>query len=192
MGSYDTGECYITPRRSEPRDVAPRRVQPPVPTPEPEETTDYEDNIGDRARDAVQNYVPPTGYDPNLKTIVALGGGLTPDRIVQPVPDDVRDGTLMDVVKYLMGDEVATRTEDRAVVEAVQARMAAPDYRVIVNNTLNLGNDKMTRPLIQYLQQKEQQGEDGALKYNFTDLAIVSQDEGGMRYRPRLEQRLYR
>ena len=174
MGSYDTGECHISPRRSTP----PRSAPAPASTPRVPEPA----NMEERAAEAVESYVPSAAYDPELKTIVALGGGLTPDRIVQPVPDEVRDGSLTDAVKYLMGEDVATRSEDRAVAEAVQARMSAADYRVIVNNTLNLGNDKMSRPLTSYLQQKAQQGEDGELKFNFADIAIVSHDEGGLRY----------
>jgi hypothetical protein len=176
MGSYDTGEVSIAPRRArEPEPELTERVSTPAasaPAPAMDDRVTEAYRAGRRATSA---------YDPQLKTIVALGGGLTPDRIVQPLPDDVRDGNLMDVVKYLMGDQVATTSSDRAVAEAVQARMSRQDYRVIVNNTLNLGAAKMTKPLIEYLVQKTQQGEDGELKFNFADVAIVSHDEGGMK-----------
>ena len=200
MGSYDTGECSVTPepRRSSPRRSTPRREEPApnpvrrVPPPE-EETTEYS-SVDEQAADAIEHYVPAAGYDPTLKTIVALGGGLTPDRIVQPVPEDVRDGSLLDVVKYLMSDDIATRSEDRAIVEAVQERMTKDDYRVIINDSLNFHNRRMSKPLIQYLVPREQQGEDGPLKYNFADIAVVSHEEGGMPYQRQLplEHILYR
>ncbi len=179
MGSYGTGELSAAPRRrrSSPGSSggggrSSRNTTPPAPTEEPEPT-------------------PTTvsaNYDPDLKTVVALGGGLTPDRIVQPIPEEIRDQNLSHVVKYLMGDEVASRPEDRTIVDAVQERMEAPDYRIIVNDALNLGNERMQTPLVQYLIQKTQQGEDGELKYNFADIAIVSHDEGGKPYS--LEEKL--
>ncbi len=175
MGSYDTGECTIMPRRS----TSARSYTPPS------RPRASEPDIEDRVGEAIENYqAPSSSYDPELKTIVALGGGLTPDRIVQPVPEEVRDGDLTDVVKYMMGPEVATRPEDRTIVEAVQERMEKPNYRVIINSTLNFSNDKMSRPLVQYLNQKNQEGEDGEIKFNFADIAIVSHEEGGNMYKP--------
>jgi len=163
MGSYDSGESYTPP--APPR----RRSESPAPS-----------RGGDAIGAAARAPVPQAEYDPQLKTIVALGGGLTPDRIVQPVPEEIRDGTLRDVVKYLMGDSVATRSEDRAVVEAVQSRMAAANYRLIINSTLNVSNSRLDDSLIKYLTVKTHQGEDGDLKFNFADIAIVSHDEGGL------------
>lgn len=171
MGSYDTGECYI-PRRinSTPASSGPprRRAEPPAPR-------EREAEVSQPAQ-----YSPSSSYDPELKTIVALGGGLTPDRIVQPVPEEVRDGDLTGVVKYLTGEDVATRAEDRTIVEAVQERMREPDYRVIINDRLNYHNEKMSTPLTTYLTQKTQAGEDGEFKYNFADIQIVTHEEGGL------------
>ena len=159
MGSYDTGETRFRP-------APPRRERTTPATPPA------------NVEDVVQPEATPD-YDRSLKTIVALGGGLTPDRIVQPIPEEIRDGTLQGVVNYLMGAEVATRTEDIAIVEAVQARLAQNNYRVVVNQSLNLGTEALGRELGQYLNEKSQQGEDGEMKYNFADLSIVTHDEGG-------------
>ncbi|MBW2993104.1 hypothetical protein KY317_00850 [Candidatus Woesearchaeota archaeon] len=161
MGSYDTGESFSRPR---PAEREPREPRTRVPG-RAEELPDVVDQ--------------QSNYNSEYKTIVALGGGLTPDRIVHPLPEDVIGGDLTSVVKYLTGDDIAERSEDRAIVEAIRNRMQSADYRVIINETLNFHNNRMTTPLTKYLVEKTQEGEDGEIKYNFADLAIVSHDEGG-------------
>lgn len=160
MGSYDTGESSSFPRS--PRNRIRRELG---------DVTEHRETPG-----------PSTEYDATLKTIVAIGGGLTPDRIVQPIPNDIRDGSVQSVVEYLTKSDIATTSADRAVVEAIQARMEKTDYRLIVNEALNLDNEKIAMPVVQYLRQRTQQGEDGELKFNFADIAIVSHDEGGVAY----------
>ena len=161
MGSKDTGEVY-TPRFE--------GGQPRMPVRTPQ--TSIDDQVDPRP-------APEASYDRGLKTIVSLGGGLTPDRIVYPVPEDVRDGSLQQMVDYLVNPHVATRTEDRAIVEAVQNRMQRPGYRMILNHTMNVGSDQLTNPAGGYLRERELDGEDGPMKFNALDIAIVSQDEGG-------------
>jgi hypothetical protein len=173
MGSYDTQEVssggYERPTPARERRTA---------VPKPIEESASSENTRRRVN---------TEYDPALKTIVALGGGLTPDRIVYPLTEDVVKGNLSEVVKYLTESSVATRSEDRAIVEAIRNRMEKADYRVIINQTMNKHNEVMGRDTImEYLGHKEQDAEDGKIKFNFADIAIVSHDEGG---RP-LEYRL--
>jgi len=178
MGSYDTAEISIGNRsrstyRSE--DVEPENR---VPLP-----SDDEETIN------TSNYNTPTNsnYDPNNKTIVALGGGLTPSRIVQPLPDEVRDGTIREVVKYLMSDDIAVNAVDKSIVDAINSRMTKANYRLIINETANKFNSEMDAPMVKYLRQQEKQGAEGTIKYNFADIAIVSHEEGGS---PELEYRL--
>ena len=169
MGSYDTGECNITPRRSYRSYDPPSR---PTPPPSEEDSTPIEDRI----EEAMTNYTPTNSeYDPDLKTIVSLGGGLTPSRIVQPLPEEVKEGSIREVVKYLMSDEVAGQ-ENQSIVDAVRSRMSQRNYRLVINSSLNLGNDKI---ITDYLQIKTQQGEEDEIKFNYADVAIVSHDEGG-------------
>ncbi len=69
--------------------------------------------------------------------------------------------------------------------------MGQSDYRVIVNETLNLSNSRMDDTITRYLGIKEQNAEDGPIKFNFADIAIVSHDEGGQLYQtPPLEKLL--
>jgi len=161
MGSYDTGESMSLPSFTGGRARVPQRS-----TPDP----NLEENV---------NESQESSYDSNLKTIVTLGGGLTPDRIAYVLPEEVREGTLQASIDYLMSPEVAVRSEDRSIAEAVEQRMGQNGWRVIINDSLNLGSEAMTQPLSQYLVKKESQTEDGQLEYNTSDLAIVSHDEGG-------------
>jgi hypothetical protein len=110
---------------------------------------------------------------------------LTPDRIVYVIPVDVvepeegRYGTIREIVKYLISPEIATRPEDQTIVDAVKGRMEAPDYRLIINSTLNVHNDRIDDAINNYLYQKDQEGDEGNVKFNFADIAIVTHDEGG-------------
>ena len=171
MGSYDTGECNIMPGRIGSYDTA--------------ETNPRSSRLSSTVRRPVSTQAPPDPrpyqetYDPSLKTVVSLGGGLTPDRIVQPVPEEVQGKSINEVVQYLMDPEIATRSEDVAIVEAIEDRMQKNDYRVIINDSHNFGNDRMADRLTPYLSIKEQQRDDGALMYNYCDIAIVSHEEGG-------------
>lgn len=174
MGSYDTGEVEVAPRTREHR--------PEPRAPEPRETAPYVPRSTSTRSSGPTGDSPTNNYDPGLKTIAALGGGLTPDRIVQPIPETVRDGSLREVVKYLTGDDVASRPEDKAIAEAVRARMGQNNYRIIVNGVQNVSSSRIEDRVAPYFTLKEQRGEDGPIKYNFVDLAIVSHDEGGRAY----------
>ncbi|MBT5021231.1 hypothetical protein HOK51_04310 [Candidatus Woesearchaeota archaeon] len=119
-------------------------------------------------------------YDGSLPTLVALGGGLTPSRIVKKIPDEIKEGKLIQVVKYLINEEVLSTEDDVTVAEAVKQRMDRADYRAIINAFHNYHNDKLrTDDLSSYLQRKERQTEEGTTYINFCDIAIVSHDEGG-------------
>ena len=168
MGSYDTGEVSYN-RRSTPT-----------------RTRTSSDSGGSGSARARPSATPriTSDYDPDMKTIVALGGGLTPDRIVKPVPTElVRDGSLQQVIDYMMGDEVATTTNDRAIAEEVRSRMQRSDYRLIVNEVNNLAAGSIGDQVTGYTQQKTQNTEDGEVKFNYVNLAVVSHDEGGRPYR---------
>ena len=180
MGSYDTGEVISRPSRSSdsstrsrtsrsratPRDPPePRGYTPPMPN----DSTEVE-------RDASIDY--------ERATLVAVGGGLTPARIVKKVVSDYITKPLIEVVNYLISDEVATTKEEKNIVDAIQERMRQSDYRVIINDFYNFHNERLhTDTLEDYLVTKEREAEGGAYKYNFTDLAIVTHEEGGRKYR---------
>ncbi|MBT7902354.1 hypothetical protein HN587_00715 [Candidatus Woesearchaeota archaeon] len=171
MGSYDTSESY-TPRRSfsggsgGESSRGSSRPSVPLRTSAAPPTTSSEPALNQ--------------YDPDLPTIVALGGGLTPSRIVKKLPDEVKTGKLIDAVNYLIKDEVLATKEEIAVAEAVKERMQAPDYRAIINEFYNYHNERLqTDELSTYLQEKDRQTEAGSTKINFCDIAIVSHDEGG-------------
>jgi len=176
MGSFDTGETSSVPWRE--REERPRRetqAARPAPRPTPEPVNE-----------------PERAYEPGLKTIVGLGAGLTPDRIVYTVPENVRDGSLRTAVEYLMSDGVAVRPEDRAVAEAVRTRLQGAGFRVVINNVHNIAGSALDQPIEPYLTIKEQRGEDGQIRYNYAEIAVVTQDEGGIPRRPSLEALLPR
>ena len=177
MGSYDSTESSIVPNTSSPppRQTTPRRrsapASPSMPAP---------------ASPPAPATTPQSSYDPEYKTIIALGGGLSPNRIVAPIPDTVRDGDIGMVIKYMMSDDVVVTTDDRitaenrSIADAVQERMGKSDWRLVINEALNyLGSSKVREPIVNYLTVKTQQGEDGTMKFNYADLAVLSHEEGG-------------
>lgn len=169
MGSYDTGEVVSRPARSSSsgrdRDTTPpetNRYAPPMPndntTVERDDTIDYERAI-----------------------LVAVGGGLTPARIVKKVDSAYLSKPLIEVIEYLISDEVATTKEEKNIVDAIKERMNKADYRAIINDFYNFHNDRLhSDKLEDYIVTKEREAEGGSYKYNFTDMAIVTHEEGGL------------
>ena len=172
MGSYDTSETYTPP---------PRRTFSGGGTGSGGGSRRTPPAIGGGGSVPPASTPPPqSDYDPSLPSIVALGGGLTPSRIVKKVPDEVKEGKLIDVINYMIRAEVTSTKEEIAIAEAVRQRMGAADYRGIINQFYNYHNEKLrTDDLSTYLQRKERQTEEGTTHINFCDIAIVSHDEGG-------------
>jgi hypothetical protein len=171
MGSYDTGETYTPPRRNIPR----------------EETSG---NSGNSGTGASRNYEVQASTTPTnapyegAPLLIALGGGLTPSRIVKKVPEEFADKTLYDVVKYMLATENLVSNEETTIADAVRQRMQASDYRGIINNRFNYHNDRLKTDLLKtYLIGDERTTEGEPVKFNRTDIAIVSHDEGGRKYR---------
>lgn len=196
MGSYDTDE-YRAPSRSSTSDsgssgsnYTPRRA---TPRSRPSESVERdlgtvisgitgERNSSETSSASSSSPTPDTspGYDTSVKTIVALGGGLTPDRIVHPIPSNLR--TINEVIGYLKSPEVAQTSDERAIVEAINSRMGRSDYMVILNQSMNYGNSRLNDGIGSYLERKSHNLEDGTtMPFNYLDVAIVSHDEGGIK-----------
>lgn len=154
MSSYDTGETYTPPSRS----IRQSRSSMPEDT-EPVVNNDYE---------------------PGAPILISLGGGLTPSRIVKKLPEEYEEKTLLEVVKYVISADNIQTNEETTIAEAIRDRMTMTDYRAIVNNRYNYHNDRLREDILKnYLIGDERQTEGGAVKFNKTDIAIVSHDEGG-------------
>lgn len=153
--SYDTGESYTPPRRSIGTDP----------------TTNYTSN----SETSVNN-----NYEPGAPLLISLGGGLTPSRIVKKIPEEFEEKTLMEVVKYMISPDILSTNEETTIAEAVRQRMGATDYRAIINNLYNFHNERLKTDILKdYLIGDTRSTEGGDIKFNKTDLAIVSHDEGG-------------
>ncbi len=171
MGSYDTGENY-TPRNwnanTSRETTTPQRSENVTPAP------NYVTN---------PSVTPSTSYD-GAPLLISLGGGLTPSRIVKKIPEEFGEKTLYDVVKYMLATENLVSNEETTIADAVRQRMQATDYRGIINNRFNYHNDRLKTDLLKtYLIGDERNTEGGTVKFNKADIAIVSHDEGGRKYR---------
>ena len=140
---------------------------------------------------------PVREADYSLPTYVSVGGGLSNTRIVTKMPAQLGDvdtpqATLERVIKYMISSDVATSDQDRAVAEAIQERIAQPDCRVVINNYPGLGTpfnysrEHLQDPMGTYLVRKTQTTASGPKDVNFTDIAILTHDEGGYRTLDRL------
>jgi len=175
MGSYDTGEVISRPSRptretsESPSRSSERRSTPEAAgyhAPAPNDSAAVE-------RD--------TSIDYERATLVAIGGGLTPARIVKKVDAGYIKRPLIDVVNYLITDEVATTKEEKNIVDAIKERIRRSDYRVIINDFYNFHNERLRIDTLEnYLVTKEREAEGGTYKYNYTDMAIVTHEEGGL------------
>ncbi len=156
MGSYDTGD-YSPSSYTPPRRETPRREE------EPPETSNY---------------------DASLPILIALGGGLTPRRIVKKLvpPEEYQGKHLIEIIKYIISPEVSATEDEISIAEMVRVRMEKPDYRAIINDLYNVPNERLREDTMnQYLISKERETESGPIPFNYLDLAIVSHDEGGRR-----------
>ena len=172
MGSYDTSETISrTPRGS--REETPNNYESRVPRPSEETEPTHAAEI---------DYEKPT--------LVSLGGGLTPARIVKKIDMSYIRKPAIDVVNYLISDEVATTKEEKNIADAVRERMGRSDYRAIINDHFNYHNDRLRTDLLKdYIVVKDRETEGGTLKYNFTDIAIVTHEEGGNKKMSDLEKK---
>jgi len=164
MGSYDSGESVSRPApRSD--DSAPSRS--------PSRNSPIMPNDSADVRTEAVDY--------NRPTLIALGGGLTRARIVKKVDAEYITKPVIDVIKYLISDDVAATKEEKNIADAVKERMSRSDYRAIINEFYNFHNERLhTDNLDTYLLTKERQSEGGVSKYNYADIAIVSHEEGGL------------
>jgi hypothetical protein len=122
-------------------------------------------------------------YNIGALLLVSLGGGLTPSRIVKKIPEEFAENTISDVVEYMLSPSNLTSNEEIAIADAVSQRMRATDYRGIINNKFNYANNKLHEDILKtYLVGDERTNEQGTIKFNKADLAIVSHDEGGRKY----------
>jgi hypothetical protein len=165
MGSFDTAET-VSRSDDEPRRTT-RRAEP-----------DNTQRVPGPSDDVRPEESPDMDYD--RPTLVSVGGGLTPARIVKKVDTAYLRKPAVEVVNYLISDEVATTKEEKSIADAIKDRMSKPDYKAIINDTYNFHNERLRTDLLkEYLVTKERQSESGNLKYNFTDIAIVTHEEGG-------------
>ena len=182
MGSYDTSEYTYTPRRQ----VSETRPDPApsVPMPRRSESSTppapQQSQGGTRNAPAYNRPAPQAAYNPGVPTIAALGGGLTPARIVKELPPEIREKSIKEIADYLMSAEVVSTKEESAIVEAIKDRQSRADYRAVVNNFYNLHCSKLPSEAgPSYYQAKEIRNEGGSKSVNFLDIAIISHDEGG-------------
>ncbi|MBN2051879.1 hypothetical protein JW756_00065 [Candidatus Woesearchaeota archaeon] len=179
MGSYDTGEVISRPSRST-RDTSE--------SPSSRSSSDSRS----RSTPASSGYHAPApndsarverdaSVDYERATLVAVGGGLTPARIVKKIDRAYLQKPMIETVEYLISDEVATTKEEKNIVDAIKERMRRTDYRAIINDFYNFHNERLkTDTLENYLITKEREAEGGTYKYNYADIAIVTHEEGGL------------
>jgi hypothetical protein len=178
MGSFDTSETVSRDSYREPPRSRRRETDETPSTPRVPRTSD----------DAAVTPEPDMDYD--RPTLVSVGGGLTPARIVKKVDTSYLKKPTIEVINYLISDEVATTKEEKNIADAVRERMTKPDYRAIINDFYNFHNERLhSDHLKEYLTTKERQSEGGTLKYNFTDIAIVTHEEGGNKKMGDLEKK---
>lgn len=180
MGS--SSDDVIPVRRNTPREESPGDSYRPSTNSEPPEEAQT-DNVAQ-------------GMDPSNPTYVAVGGGLSQQRIVAKLPQEMygaapEEASLAQIVKYMISPDIATSDVDKTVVDDVKERLELPDCRLLVNNVAGLGERynlekrHLEDKLGQYLVTKRQQTSNGTVEVNFSDIAIVTHDEGGYQ---RLEQ----
>jgi hypothetical protein len=170
MGSYDTDETYTPPSRGVrlSREINSDDQSRNVPVPQKFESE----------ASTIQST-----YNIGALLLVSLGGGLTPSRIVKKIPEEFAEKTISDVVEYMLSPSNLTSNEEIAIADAVSQRMRATDYRGIINNKFNYANNKLHEDILKtYLVGDERTNEQGTIKFNKADLAIVSHDEGGRKY----------
>ena len=202
MGSYDTGEYDYRPRRrisegsgssnssssgssssSSSSSGSSRRTTS-------SSSSSNANQGGTQNAPAVNRPAPQTNYDASLPTIAALGGGLSPARIVKELPVDVKEKSIKDVIDYLMSAEVVSTKEETRIVTEIQRRQGQNNYRVVVNNFHNLYNSKLPTEIVTaHYQKKERRTSSGNKSINFIDMAIISHDEGGKDSAYNLEKR---
>jgi hypothetical protein len=177
MGSYDTSEVVSRPSResSPSRETTSQRStsRSTSPPSEPNYAAPRPNDSAQAQRDASVDY--------ERATLIAVGGGLTPARIVKKIDNSYITKPMIETVNYLISDEVATTKEEKNIVDAIKERMRRQDYRVIINDFYTFHNERLnTDTLEAYLVTKDREAEGGTYKYNYADLAIVTHEEGGL------------
>ncbi len=119
-------------------------------------------------------------FDPELKTIVELGGGLSSSYITRTIPPDVmEDGNLSiaGIVDYMI-NETSIQGSEVTIKDNVVERLGQHNHMVMYNERQPTGGSTLTQTVSQS-DRFYQEEIAGAAPFNYLKLAILTHEEGG-------------
>jgi hypothetical protein len=152
--------------------------------------------VRDNRSDELEYRLSPTpsgsaSFNPDLKTIVELGGGLGKTYITKVIPPEVLsngDGTLRGVLDYMV-EQAPLEGHERGIKDMVGERLGMNDHRVIYNDRRTTERQTLEQTVKDsgVFYAKTISSETGPVTFNYLRMAIVTHDEGGREQRYALD-----